>query len=181
MHHLKMYHCICIITTENQTFQLCNVHAIFLVELVFIFNHVLVFMLYVCVLAEHSWAQRQCSGILLLKPLFMWSQKREVSWSGFHFHENMKGKVSWKESGLNLSCMLWMKNYLHNQEKLHNSFSFWATTIKYHDFISFSFLHMLTRNQECWWTNFEKLPQGHHHEFCYVKVMGVFSSTACMM
>ena len=62
-------------------------------------------------------------------------------------------------------CMLWLKSYPCISLNIHNSFKFWATAITFHDFISISFLHMLTRNQVHWWNdNFEKLPQSQHGE-----------------
>ena len=50
-----------------------------------------------------------------------------------------------------------MKNDPPIHLKGPNVFSSWAIAIQFHDFINVSFLHMLTRNQICWWNNdFEK-------------------------
>ena len=64
-----------------------------------------------------------------------------------------------------LSLNLEVKNYPLIHLKKNHHFSFWATAIKFQNFIHISFLHVLTRNQICQWNNHcEKLPQSQRGE-----------------
>ena len=88
-------------------------------------------------------------------------------WSGY----NLYGRH------FNICSNLLVKNYPHIQWKIHNSFNFWATAIKFHDFIDISFLHVFTRNEvSCGNHYFEKYAaKSTLWKFCCVKVMGKYS------
>ena len=88
-------------------------------------------------------------------------------WSGY----NLYGRH------FNICSNLLVKNYPHIQWKIHNFFNFWATAIKFHDFIDISFLHVFTRNEvSCGNHYFEKYAaKSTLWKFCCVKVMGKYS------
>ena len=94
-------------------------------------------------------------------------------------HKNLCSQHIMQALNFNLPHMPWVKIYPHIFLKIHNILPFSATAIKSRDFIHISFLHMLTRNQVCWWTdNLEKLPHSQKlWKFCTGKVMGKFSTT----
>ena len=91
-----------------------------------------------------------------------------------HGYRNTANKMSFKNVCLSVPFSHSMCGFIsqprgeklptYSSKKIHH-FSFWATAIKFHNFINISFLHVLTRNQICQWNNHcEKLPQSQRGE-----------------